>query len=537
METSYVNSDGDMGQAHIISHAKQHDYLMSGEQEVIVLSNTKLEDKSQDLAMQKAIEQGVKTEDEWQEYNSKLMPSRQKESYQEYIKSLSNNYTKNIQRQLDKGTLTTAKKDKNYQSLKAIDRNGGLAVEGDLYYLGNVDDYKNKSDAELKRYREFQVKTLTVFYYSDIFQKLNKGCFRGEIHQDEKGATHLQTQKTNYHVNSRGRVEMATGVCEKEALIDLYGSEEELNKRLDLLQAAHNANDKNKKKGVFRTDAVYWDDNNQKLIGKVKPATKGKRRMRIPELYRMEQMHELGRIARETAKQYNIDYKVDRKYTTDGVHKTAAGYASEQKSKEKADKIIEDANKKANETIANADRIAKEKLNEIEKQKIEQDKQQQLKQRELNERESAVEDREQAQKNRDKVFNREMLDIVAPDLDSLKRDDLLNGLNVFIDVKTVTGKIETQVMNFAKYVGRGLDSLKKVRNDPAEPVAKRKSADDKLGHAHQTIVAHVADEHKDDNIDWTALFGIDPSLAQPAKTQQTQQTQHKKVQRDDDLEL
>lgn len=409
METSYVNSDGDMGQAHIDSHANQHDYLMSGEQEVIVLSNTNLKDKSQDLAMQKAIEQGVKTEDEWKVYNSKLMPSRQKESYQEYIKSLSNNYAKNIQRQLDKGTLSTARKDKNYQSLKAIDRNGGLAVEGDLYYLGNVDDYKNKSDAELKRYREFQVKTLTVFYYSDIFQKLNKGCFRGEIHQDEKGATHLQTQKTNYHVNSRGRVEMATGACQKEALIDLYGSEEELNKRLDLLQAAHDANDKNKKKGVFRTDAVYWDDNNQKLIGKVKPATKGKRRMRIPELYRMEQMHELGRIARETAKQYNIDYKVDRKYTTDGVHKTAAGYASEQKSKEKADKIIEDANKQANKIIEDANKRAQEveesllerkkRIKEKEEQQAKIDEQQTKRENRLNNIWNNVQEQVNAVKN------------------------------------------------------------------------------------------------------------------------------------------
>lgn len=386
METSYVNSDGDMGEAHIISHAKQHDYLMSGEQEIIVLSNTKLEDKSQDLALQKAIEQGVKTEDEWQKYNAKLMPSRQKKSYQDYVKSLSNNYTKNIQRQLDKGTLTTARKDKNYQSLKAIERNGGLAVEGNLYYLGNVDDYENKSDIELKKYREFQAKTLERFYHSDIFKMLNKGCFRAEIHQDEKGATHLQTQDVNYHTNSRGRVEMATGACQKEALIELYGSEEELNKRLDLLQASHNANDKNKKKGAFRTDAVFW--HNQKSIGKIKPATAGKRRMRIPELYRMEQMRELMRIAFETAKQYNITYEVNRTYTTDGVHKTAAGYASEQKSKKKADKIIEDADKVAQEKMNELnrrqrqfeferDKLAAEK-EEIEKQKIEQQKQQKL---------------------------------------------------------------------------------------------------------------------------------------------------------------
>lgn len=518
METSYVNSDGDMGQAHIDSHANQHNYLMSGEQEVIVLSNTNLKDKSQDLALQKAIEQGVKTEDEWKEYNSKLMPSRQKESYQEYIKSLSNNYTKNIQRQLDKGTLTTARKDKNYQSLKAIDRNGGLAVEGNLYYLGNVDDYKNKSDDELKKYREFQVKTLERFYYSDIFKKLNKGCFRGEIHQDEKGATHLQTQKTNYHMNSRGRVEMATGACQKEALIDLYGSEEELNKRLDLLQAAHNANDKNKKKGAFRTDDVFWD--NQNYIGKIKPTTKGKRRMRIPELYRMEQMHALGSIALETAKQYNIDYKVDRKYTTDGVHKTAAGYASEQKSKEKADKIIEDANKKANKIIDKA--LGLKAKTEQERKELEKERK---KQEQKNESLSA---REQEIKNHDKVFNRNLLDILDPNMDSLKRDDLLNNGNVYIHKKTGTGKIETQVMTVEKYIGHRVDSLKEVRSDSSEPVEKRKRADDKLTRVHDTIA---------DTIDWTDRFGIDPTKVANPVNPVKKQDSHKKVQKDDDLEM
>lgn len=487
METSYVNSDGDMGEAHIISHAKQHDYLMSGEQEIIVLSNTKLEDKSQDLALQKAIEQGVKTEDEWKEYNSKLMPSRQKKSYQEYIKSLSNNYTKNIQRQLDKGTLTSAKKDKNYQSLKAIERNGGLAVEGNLYYLGNVDDYENKSDIELKKYREFQAKTLERFYHSDIFKMLNKGCFRAEIHQDEKGATHLQTQNVNYHTNSRGRVEMATGACQKEALIELYGSEEELNKRLDLLQAAHNANDKYKKNGAFRTDAVFW--HNQKSIGKLKPATAGKRRMRIPELYRMEQMHELTRIALDTAKQYNIGYKVTRKYTTDGVHKTATAYTIEKKVKKHAKKTVATADRIANETVAHADKIAQEKMNELnrqqrqfelerdklvadkkefEKQKIEQNKQLMLLKR-----------RERVQNEREAAWPEKAKDIVNKAINEfLQRNDLKKWLKQrWLEIERARNdkyyspterqervdervdrinrytlrKVETGVKNFAKY--------------------------------------------------------------------------------------
>ena len=496
METSYVNSDGDMGQAHIDAHAKQHDYLLPGEKKVIVLSNTQLEDKSQDLALQKAITQGVKTEEEWKEYNSKLMPSRRKKSYQEYIKSLSNNYTKNIQRQLDKGTLSTAKKDKNYQSLKAIERNGGLAIEGDLYYLGNVDDYENKNDKELKKYREFQAETFKRFYYSDIFKILNKGCFRCEIHQDERGATHLQTQKTNYHMNSRGRVEMAAGACQREALIELYGSEEELNKRLDLLQKAHDVNDKNKKKGVFRTDAVYWA--NQKVIGGVKPATAGKRRMRIPELYRMEQMHELGHIARETAKQYNIDYKVDRKYTTDGVHKTAAGYAAERKSQKKADKIIEDANKKAQEV-----EHGRKKLEE-EKKKMKQ------KEESLLERKKRIKEKEEQQAKIDEQ--------------QTKRENRLNNIwnNVQEQVNAVKNFVKRTAMRF------GLDE--KFQNNIANEWMEYPVPREKGGLTKETYTGS----------DW-ALTAIHENpkrfTSEVVKdlTTQNKNTQNKK--KDDELEL
>jgi hypothetical protein len=427
METSYVNSDGDMGQHHIESHAKQHDFLLDGEPNIITLTNTKTDEKSQDLALKKAIEQGVKTEEEWKEYNSKLMPSRQKKDYEEYITSLSNNYVKNVKRQIDKGGMNHTKKDKAYQSLKAIDRNHGLAIEGSLYYLGNVDDYAGKSEKELRKYREWQVKTFKILYESSIFQTLNKGLFRAEIDLDERGAIHLQTQSTHYHKNARGRVEMATGACQKEALIELYGSEKELNQRLDLLQVSHEYNDKRKKIGEWRTDAYYWQ--NLKNLGKFKSATAGKRRMRIPELWRMEQMHALQSIALETAKQDGISYGVTRKYVTEGKHKTAIAYTAEHKAHSKVKTDLNKAHKQANDIVAQAVKISQEKQRaveareqklhsreaelsvrdeELQKQKIQQQKQQRLlklQQREQAEKETLLNDRETELNRRESSVN------------------------------------------------------------------------------------------------------------------------------------
>ena len=44
--------------------------------------------------------------------------------------------------------------------------------------FGNVDDYSGKSEAELRKYREWQVKAFKIFYESPTFQALNKGLFR-----------------------------------------------------------------------------------------------------------------------------------------------------------------------------------------------------------------------------------------------------------------------------------------------------------------------------------------------------------------------
>ncbi|MGJ4015697.1 hypothetical protein, partial [Levilactobacillus brevis] len=157
-------------------------------------------------------------------------------------------------------------------------------------------------------------------------------------------------------------------------------------------------------------------------------------------------------------------------------------------------------------------------------------------------REDIVTAREQAQKNRNKVFDAKMLDIVAPNMDSLKRDELLNDGNAIVTVGASKGKIEQRYVTVDNYIGLGIMGLKKVRSDPAAPVAQRQRADERLANVQHTMVAHIANEHKDDDIDWGDRFGIDLSLSKSVsvnkvKKQYTQQKQRKKVQQDDELEF
>jgi hypothetical protein len=119
-------------------------------------------------------------------------------------------------------------------------------------------------------------------------------------------------------------------------------------------------------------------------------------------------------------------------------------------------------------------------------------------------------------------------------MDSLKRDELLNDGNAIVTVGASKGKIEQRYVTVDNYIGLGIMGLKKVSSDPAAPVAQRQRADERLANVQHTIVEHVAYEHKDEDIDWENRFGIDPALA---KSVNNVKKQHKKVQKDDDLEL
>ncbi|MCG0786505.1 hypothetical protein IMAU10117_03037 [Lactiplantibacillus plantarum] len=543
MEDNYVYSSADMGDSHVKAHAKQHNYMQDNEPEIIMLNNNS--------ALNVAIDNGVKTKDEWIKYNSKLRKGRQKKNYDEYLRALSANLLKNKKRYVQashKVPLSKAKKQMTYQEINSIEKNK-LGVTGNLFYLSNVDDYEKQTD--LKKYRKFEKDTFETFYNSDTFKKLHPQNFKSEIDLDEKGAMHLQTGDDWMYTDGKGRVSSARRKIIKDILINDLGSEDVLNKQLDVLSNCHKyvKGQTQKKEGTLRADAVFaelLEQNNGDLSKFDCPkARASERSVRIEELWRLKNMWALKDIAKQKAKQYGVNYDIKDSmyYKTDGVHRSASEYETQQSVKKKSKDL--DTQK---EEVAEKERSAQEQINkalalqakaehdrkELEKRKKKFEEYKKEEKKRLKQKEESLFDREQDIKNHDKVFKGTLLDILEPDMDSLKRDDLINNVNVFVTVKTVTGKIEKQVMTFAKYIGRKVDSLKKVRSNSSEPVAKRRSADEKLASVQHAIVEHGQDN---ENIDWNARFGIDPTkIAKPVNNVKKQDS-HKKVQQNDDLEL
>lgn len=362
-ENSYVSTNNDMGANHEKAHDKQHKYQQDGEPNIETLTDNKPEDLSTDLALQMAQNMGLKTEDEWEAYNATQRPSRRKDSYMEYVADTAGNLIKSKRRSLDKGTryrvkdkktgkmvtqwtpLGKQKREQTAQELASIDKNLGIPIDGSLYYISNTMQYDQMKPEELKKYRQFERKTLEDFYQSKTFQDMNPGCFRAEVHFDENGAIHLQTQDVWYRVDSMNRAKYAKHAMVKDILIAKYGSEKRLNQRLDVLSYCHDRYDKKPGSkdrigaptvaskywgilskvgpGVQLTDKARTDEN-----GKVWPYRHSpkERDSRLEELWRMEQMKTLAEIATENAKQFGINWKLDQTYTTDGIHKTGSAY-------------------------------------------------------------------------------------------------------------------------------------------------------------------------------------------------------------------
>jgi hypothetical protein len=522
MEDNYVYSGSDMGKSHVTAHAKQHNYMQDNEPEIIMLNNNS--------ALDIAIDNGVKTKDAWIKYNSKLRKGRQKKNYDEYLRALSANLLKNKKRYVQtshKVPLSKAKKQMTYQEINSIEKNK-LAITGNLFYLSNVDDYEKQTD--LKKYRKFEKDTFETFYKSDVFKRLHPQNFKAEIDLDEKGSMHLQTGDVWMYTDSKGRVSSARRKIIKDLLINDFGSEDNLNKQLDVLSDCHNdvKDQTQKKEGTLRADALFAKllEHYNGDLSKVDcpKASVSERSVRIEELWRLKNMWALKDIAKQKAKQYGVNYDIEDSmyYKTDGVHRSASEYETQQSVK-----------KKSKDLDAGKEELAKEKK-KFEEYKKKEKKNLKQKNELFLERDQALKKREQAQKDRDKVFNRKMLDIVAPKMDSLKRDELLNDGNAIVTVGASKGKIEQRYVTVDNYIGLGIMGLKKVSSDPAAPVAQRQRADERLANVQHTIVEHVAYEHKDEDIDWENRFGIDPALA---KSVNNVKKQHKKVQKDDDLEL
>lgn len=523
MEDNYVYSSADMGDSHVKAHAKQHNYMQDNEPEIIMLNNNS--------ALNVAIDNGVKTKDEWIKYNSKLRKGRQKKNYDEYLRALSANLLKNKKRYVQtshKVPLSKAKKQMTYQEINSIEKNK-FGVTGNLFYLSNVDDYEKQTD--LKTYRKFEKDTFETFYKSDTFKKLHPQNFKAEIDFDEKGAMHLQTGDNWMYTDSKGRVSSARRKIIKDILINDLGSEDNLNKQLDVLSDCHKyvKDHKQKKEGDVRADAYFAEmlEHYNGDLSKVDcpKARASERSVRIEELWRLKNMWALKEIAKQKAKQYGVNYDIKDSmyYKTDGVHRSASEYEMQQGVKQKSkdldtqkeeqDKIAKKLAERDKDVTQRENQVTQRenRVSDLEDENIVTKLELQGKEKRLDARDKEVTQRENIADNSFINFRKDMLVALYPQMANKR----VNTMAVEDIVKTTnkdTGAItkETVISHFVRmvkyYAARSAEKTKRIFE-----------------------AVETSDAVK--NIDWNARFGSDSTkVAKPVNKVK------KQVQQDDDLE-
>ncbi|MDY5629011.1 MAG: hypothetical protein SPF33_05310, partial [Limosilactobacillus coleohominis] len=163
MENSYKSTAKDMGESHVAAHSKQKKYKQADEPDIETLTGNNVSDSFLDLARQMAQKQGVLNEEEWEKYNRHLRKDRRKDSYEEYLYTLSRNLVHGKERKRDSKKSTKAQREKISEELAAIDENGGIPIDGSLFYVSNTEKYDELKPDELKKYRQFERETLKRF--------------------------------------------------------------------------------------------------------------------------------------------------------------------------------------------------------------------------------------------------------------------------------------------------------------------------------------------------------------------------------------
>lgn len=328
IENSYHSTSEDMGESHVKIHENQHTRLIKNEPLIETLTSNDSSDSSFNLMKMMARQQGVMSEDEWQVHNAKIRPVRRKNSYDEYLASLCTKVVNGLEKRLEKKTTPRSKRADYAQQLASIKKNKGVPIDGSLFYLSNYHDYEVHAElGDYKKYRAFERATYKKFFNSDEFKLLNSGCFRAEIHFDELGTMHLQTQSVWFKTDKRGRAQYSKRSVIKKALTEYYGSTTELNRRLNILSYIHGDPKLDRSIGSERIDSRY---NRMVKNGiqndKFDKISSRERNGRIEELWRIEQLNVLSSIGAEMAKQYGVDWKPATTYQTDGQHRGRDAY-------------------------------------------------------------------------------------------------------------------------------------------------------------------------------------------------------------------
>lgn len=359
LENGFQSTAKDMGENHVAAHEKQHKYLQKNEPLIETLSNNKQEDNSVQLALKYAQEKaGLRTPEEWFKYNQTLRKSRRKGSYLEYVLAVSGTFRTAKQRRLENPKTNKRTRERISREISSIIENSGVPIDGSLYYLSNTEIYDSLTQKQLKEYRKFEAETFRKFFNSPTFKSLNSQCFRAEIHYDENGALHLQIQDIWFHKDKRGRLSYAKRAIIRDALEKKYGGPEALQNRLDVLcYFDEQVKKEGRKIGSKRADIRYYDFISKNPDGHMSTKSKinqdgskrkyhysqAERTTRLIELWRIEQIRELAKIAETTANEMGITYHVDRTYSTDGIHLDGAAYINHKQAHQKISKQVQQA--------------------------------------------------------------------------------------------------------------------------------------------------------------------------------------------------
>lgn len=333
---SFKVTGNDDGKEHEARHSREEEYRKYKKyddfEEGVILLHGDPEKHTRQQALEKAHEQGLLSEEEWQEKNEKKRPSRRQDSYQEYLESTS----KSLKNQLEKNLKTGGKnKEQSRHQLVALNYNQGLAIHGNLYYLGDVENYKedfNKNfklmtKEDIKKYREFEVETFKEFFNSDTYQALHKDTqVRAEIHTDEAGAIHLQTSDVYFKANSRGRVQVSKNSIREENLKNVLGDDFE-----DYLKREKYVEDREQfyGSGFTRRDVEGLHPGLYKDV-EIPKKEKGKY---INRLFRRVESDALEDIALERSRSMGVDW--EREYNvSDGEYLNKERYKQQARDKE-----------------------------------------------------------------------------------------------------------------------------------------------------------------------------------------------------------
>lgn len=455
-------------------HEKRHGYADEKEQlwkqydsekveNVIEISDTKKSDDTKNLAYKKAYEQGMKTEDEWAEANAKRSKKRQNANYEEYV----TNTGKSVDKGLSK--LSSGKNERKRQlahmQKAAIKANGGLAINGTLYYIGSVEDYQRVLDESgsdgLARYREFERDTLKTFHDSDVYQTLHgKTEIRAEIHTAENGAQHLQTSEVLGKTNKRGVYAMSPVALKEDALLNYYIDREgsvdagrkayETDLTFEYMLAESTAEVRSK----LNNNYVYSNDdvrtlyaNNVAVIEKNRNALFANGRFDkmarkgdyVRRLFRRVENDELERIAIEKAKEHGVSWKRDYG-TSDGVNRSKAEYIGDRKLQERSNVLdVQERTLRERETsvIEKEAKVAEREKNVISKEKANDDEREILirHKRSLNARETSLDARKASLDEREVSLDeraQEIKDNAEAERNRLQRihDGLINHTDI-----------------------------------------------------------------------------------------------------------